>query len=74
MKSKKMRWFFALVALAIGMTVVAIGCDKTDPEPEFLSVTITNKTELTGAWKLGEADRTVALSFSPEYYTESNTG
>ena len=59
-----------LLMLCLSMFAV-VGCSK---QPITLgSVTITNKTELTAEWHLGDADRTVVIAFAPDSFTADNT-
>lgn len=59
-----------LLMLCLSMFAV-VGCSKQPITLE--SVTITNKTELTAEWHIGDADRTVSVAFSPDSFTADNT-
>lgn len=37
------------------------------------SIAISNESALTAEWNIGDADRTVHVTFAPEGYTEENT-
>ncbi len=59
-----------IACLAFGL----IAC--TDPEPSnpvLAGISITNKTELAVDWRVGDADRTMTVSLSPESFTANNT-
>lgn len=67
------------ILLAILCMILAcclfVGCE-TMPDTtgsEKLQISITNKTELTAKWTVGDADRTLTVALSPESYTTENT-
>ena len=65
--------YLALVsALAMCCAVAAFAACE-DGNETLASVTITNKTELTALWRVGDADRTVEVALSPESFTTENT-
>lgn len=62
-----------LIALAI-TACLAFGlaaCAKK--KPQLTGISITNKTELTAEWHVGDADRTITVALAPESFTADNT-
>jgi len=68
-----------LAAILCVMIIVSCGLlagctvDDGTGTGDSLQISITNKTELTAKWTVGDADRTVAVALSPETYTTENT-
>ena len=68
-----------LQAVAAGTAVITVSAGgKTDTvtitvSPVLKGVSITNKTALTAMWTLGDADRTVEVSYNPDSFTTENT-
>ena len=58
-----------IVCLAFGL----IACAKTTPSDVLAGISITNKTDLTAEWHVGDADRTITVSLSPDSFTTDNT-
>ena len=67
MKNRKLL-VIALAAVMCLALVFAASCKTDKPE----SISITNKAQLEYDWYVGEADRTVKLSFTPDTYTVDN--
>ncbi len=62
-----------LVLAIVGCLTFGIAACGGGGKDGLKSVTITNKTELTAEWKVGDADRTVNVSLSPDTFTTENT-
>ena len=76
MMKTKIKRGVMLIALAIMSCLVfgLVACTKPEPsEPVLSGISITNKTELTAEWHVGDADRTIVVALSPESFTSDNT-
>lgn len=65
-----------LIALVIMSCLVfgLVACAKPEPsEPVLSGLSITNKTELTAEWHVGDADRTITVALTPDSFTTGNT-
>ena len=61
---KKKFWF--IIALLTVVIAACFAACKTETEVSVSSVTITNKDALSAVWVIGEGDRTVQYSVSPD--------
>ena len=76
MMKTKIKRGVMLIALAIMSCLVfgLVACTKPEQsEPVLSGISITNKTELTAEWHVGDADRTIVVALSPESFTSDNT-
>ena len=68
-----------LTAVGVGKTTITVQAgDATDSVEVFVmesmptGIEISNESELTAAWAVGDADRTVHVTFTPGDFTEDN--
>ncbi len=68
-----------LTAVGVGKTTITVQAgDATDSVEVFVmesmptGIEISNESELTAAWVVGDADRTVHVTFTPSNFTEDN--
>lgn len=76
MMKTKIKRGVMLIALAIMSCLVfgLVACAKPEPsEPVLSGLSITNKTELTAEWHVGDADRTITVALTPDSFTTGNT-
>lgn len=77
-KEEKMRrtniWIMVMAVLLClsVMSLVLIGCTDTGGNAGPTAISITNKQDLTAEWEVGDPDRTVGISFTPDTYTEDD--
>ena len=75
--NKKRLWFVSfLLLLCLSAFFAACAKDNTDEKDQTVaaeSIAISNESDLTAEWTLGEADRTVHVTFTPDTFTEENT-
>ena len=77
-KEEKMRrtkiWIMVMAVLLClsVMSLVLIGCTDTGGNAGPTAISITNKQDLTAEWEVGDPDRTVEISFTPDTYTEED--
>ena len=75
--NKKRLWFVSfLLVMCMCAFFAACAQDGTGEKGQPAaaeSIAISNESDLTAEWTLGEADRTVHVTFTPDTFTEENT-